>query len=215
MADLTDMATATPPYATGILTAADAACDGPPKARELFVAGVEAFAARGYHATTTRDIASRAGLSPAGMYVHYRSKDELLAAICRFGHGRVLELMTAAAKARDPAERIATMARDSAVFHAEHHTLARVNQNEFRALSDGPRAEVVAMRREITALHLKAMRAGVRKGAFRVADVDGTSVALLTMCHDVARWFPTREVDDPRRVGDLYAELALRMVGAA
>jgi AcrR family transcriptional regulator len=185
------------------------------KARDLFDAAVAAFADRGYHATSTRDIASRAGLSPAGMYVHYRSKDELLAAICRSGHGRVHELMAAAAKLRDPAERLATMARDSAVFHAEHHTLARVNQNEYRALSDGPRAEIVALRRQITALHLTAMRAGVRKGVFRVADVDGTSVALLTMCHDVARWFPTRAVDDPQRVGDLYAALALRMVGAS
>lgn len=194
--------------------APDAVCDRPPKARELFSSAVEAFAARGYHATTTRDIASRVGLSTAGMYVHYGSKEDLLFEICRFGHGRVLELMLQASKIKDPAERIAAMARDSAVFHAEHHTLARVNQNEFRALSPERRDEIVAMRRQITALHLKAVRAGVRQGSFQVDDVHGTSLALLTLCHDVARWFPTRELRDAERVGRLYGELALRMVGA-
>lgn len=118
---------AAPPIGVeGILTSADTWSDGPLKARELFVAAVGAFAERGFHATTTRDIASAAGLSPAGVYVHFSSKEHLLFEICRFGHGRLLELMTAAARTRDPTERVAGLARVAAVFHAEHHTIARV-----------------------------------------------------------------------------------------
>ncbi|WP_084529215.1 helix-turn-helix domain-containing protein [Nocardia crassostreae] len=41
-------------------------------------AAVSAFAEYGFHATTTRDIAARAGLSPAGLYVHFNSKEEVL-----------------------------------------------------------------------------------------------------------------------------------------
>lgn len=202
------------PVVEGILTPVDSSYDRPPKVRALFVAGVEAFAELGYHATTTREIASRVGLSPAGLYIHFASKEELLFEICRFGHGRVAQLMADAAEIDDPTERIARMARESAVFHAEHHTLARVNQNEFRALSVDHRREVFRLRREITDLHRTAMRDGIRDGVFRVEDLVGTSVAVLTLCHDVARWFPTREINDPQRVGELYAELALRMVGA-
>lgn len=40
-------------------------------------AAADAFAAKGFHATTTRDIAGRAGLSPAGVYVHFASKEDL------------------------------------------------------------------------------------------------------------------------------------------
>src|SRR5258708_316912 len=58
----------------------------PDAARRLLIAAVDAFAARGYHGTTTRDIADRAGLSPAGVYVHYRSKEELLYRIALIGH---------------------------------------------------------------------------------------------------------------------------------
>ena len=39
----------------------------------LMRAAAQAFAEKGFHATTTRDIASGAGLSPAGVYVHFAS----------------------------------------------------------------------------------------------------------------------------------------------
>lgn len=197
----------------GILTPGDEWVQAPPKARQLFVAAVQAFAERGYHATTTRDVAQRAGLSPAGLYVHFESKEQLLYEICRFGHGRVLEMFAGSAEIADPVERIAAMARSSAVFHAEHHLLARVNQNEFRAVAPRHLNEIIELRRSIVEHQREVVRAGVRDGAFAVDDVVGTSVALLTLCFDVARWFPTREIDDPTRVGELYAQLTLRMVG--
>ncbi|SCE24280.1 transcriptional regulator, TetR family, partial [Streptomyces sp. Termitarium-T10T-6] len=50
----------------------------PEAARRLLVAAVDAFAERGYHATTTRDIAGRAGMSPAALYIHFKTKQELL-----------------------------------------------------------------------------------------------------------------------------------------
>ena len=213
---ISQAAGADPPTAPvpGILTSADTWTAGPAKARELFVSGVEAFAQRGFHATTTRDIASGVGLSPAGLYVHFSSKEELLFEICRFGHGRLLALMTTAAEAKDPTERLAELARVAAVFHAEHHTLARVNQNEFRALGSEHFTTVVELRREIIALTTSAVRAGKRSGAFDVGDVVGTSTALLSLWLDVARWFPSRDIKHVERVGALYAMLSLRMVGA-
>jgi AcrR family transcriptional regulator len=46
--------------------------------RKLVIAAIECFAERAYRATTTRDIAKRAQMSPAALYVHFRSKNELL-----------------------------------------------------------------------------------------------------------------------------------------
>ena len=65
-------------------------------ARErLLEAAVASFAARGFHGTTTRDIAAGAGMSPAALYVHHRSKEELLHQIAREGHLRTLALVEA------------------------------------------------------------------------------------------------------------------------
>ncbi len=49
----------------------------PASARALVAASVECFAELGFHATTTRDISSRAGLSPAAVYYHFPSKADL------------------------------------------------------------------------------------------------------------------------------------------
>ena len=90
-------------------------------ARErLRSAAISAFAAKGFHGTTTRDIATRAGLSPAGVYVHYPSKEELLFSITEEGHRGVLaEMRAAAARAQDPAGRLVAMVRAFALWHAE------------------------------------------------------------------------------------------------
>ena len=60
--------TVAPEYST------DSGADGlwvgvqPEPARRLLVAGLELFAAQGFHGTTTRDIAARAGMSPAASW---------------------------------------------------------------------------------------------------------------------------------------------------
>lgn len=43
----------------------------------------------------------------------------------------------------------------------------------------------------------------------------GTTLAVLSLCVDVARWFSAEGARTPEEVGDLYADLVLRMVGAA
>ena len=59
----------------------------------LLAAAVAAFAAKGFHGTTTRDISTAAGMSPAALYVHHRSKEELLHQISLAGHERTLALV--------------------------------------------------------------------------------------------------------------------------
>ncbi|MFF7654169.1 TetR/AcrR family transcriptional regulator [Streptomyces sp. NPDC007983] len=187
----------------------------PDAARRLVSAAVHAFAERGYHATTTRDIAGRAGMSPAALYIHYKTKEELLYQISKVGHRLALDILE---EARDgggtPAERLAAAVRGFVRWHAEHHTTARVVQYELGALGEEHHAEVIAMRRDTDAAVRSIIEDGVRAGDFDVPDVRGTTVAVLSLCIDVARWFNARGRSTPDEVGDLYAGLVLRMVGA-
>ena len=50
---------------------------------EILAAAKELFLADGYEAFTTRKLATRVGLSQTGLYVYFRSKEELLDALCR------------------------------------------------------------------------------------------------------------------------------------
>src|ERR1700704_3900494 len=91
----------------------------PDAARRLVIAAVQAFAERGYHATTTRDIAGRAGMSPAALYIHYKTKEELLYQISRVGHLLSLGLLKEAESGGGPpAERLAEAVRSFVRWHA-------------------------------------------------------------------------------------------------
>jgi AcrR family transcriptional regulator len=186
----------------------------PDAARRLVVAAVEAFAERGYHATTTRDIAGRAGMSPAALYIHYKTKEELLYQISRVGHVASLGLLTEARDAPGtPGERLAAAVRSFVRWHAEHHTTGRVVQYELGALGPEHYAEIVGMRRETERVIAAILADGVRSGEFDVADVPGTTVAVLSLCIDVARWFNPGGRRTPDEIGALYADLVARMVG--
>jgi AcrR family transcriptional regulator len=50
----------------------------PGNARLILLAAISAFARHGYHATTTREIASALDLSPAAVYSHFPTKADLL-----------------------------------------------------------------------------------------------------------------------------------------
>jgi AcrR family transcriptional regulator len=187
----------------------------PEAARRLLVAAVDAFAERGYHATTTRDIAGRAGMSPAALYIHYKTKEELLHRISRIGHDRALLLLETAADSDGTAsERLADAVRSFVRWHAERHTTARVVQYELDALGEEHRTEIVALRRKSDAVIRRIISEGVQAGEFDVPDIPGTTLAVLSLCIDVARWFSAQGSRTPDEVGDLYADRVLRMVAA-
>ncbi len=188
----------------------------PDAARRLLIAAVEAFAARGFHATTTRDIAGGAGMSPAGLYVHYRSKEELLHRITLIGHRQTRRLMDAALAGTDgPVERLRVLMRDLTVWHARHHTTTRVIEYELHSLSAEHHTEIVLLRREIDGLVRQVLEDGTAQGVFDVPDVPTTALALLSLSVDVARWYHPSARLPEEQLGLLYADLALRMVGAA
>ncbi|GGW41375.1 MULTISPECIES: TetR/AcrR family transcriptional regulator [Streptomyces] len=188
----------------------------PDAARRLLVAAVEAFAERGYHATTTRDIAGRAGMSPAALYIHYKTKEELLHRISRIGHDRALDILRTAARAEGSAtDRLAEAVSSFVRWHAGRRTTARVVQYELDALGPEARAEILALRRQVDGEVRGIIEEGVASGEFDVIDVHGTTLAVLSLCIDVARWFNVDGPRTPDEVGALYADLVLRMVGAA
>jgi AcrR family transcriptional regulator len=187
----------------------------PENSRQLLLAALEEFAVRGYHATTTRDIARRVGLSPAAVYVHYPSKAHLLLELSRTGHRAALRVTEEALDGEgDPPVRLRRFVRAFAAWHADNQPLARVIQYELRALPADGYEEVAALRRRIERLLQAELRRGRDSGAFQIDDLTGTALAILSLCIDIARWYTPGGRRRPAAIGELYAELALRMVNA-
>ncbi|MGI8880715.1 MAG: TetR/AcrR family transcriptional regulator [Jatrophihabitans sp.] len=180
----------------------------------LLSAAIEAFAAKGFHGTTTRDIATAAGLSPAAVYVHHRSKEDLLYLISKTGHQRTLDLVrAAAATSADPVEQLAAVMQAFVLSHAREHTRARIVNYELAALAPHHLRTVAGIRRAIDAEVGAIVAAGVESGAFSTPDPHMTTLAVLSMGIDVARWFRDDGTWTGSEVADHYTVLALRMVG--
>lgn len=181
--------------------------------RRLLLAALEAFADRGFEAATTRDISRRAGMSPAAVYVHYRSKLDLLEEIMRIGHESVLEEVTSAMDGHAaPAERIAAFVTAFSAWHARYATLGQVTARELRALPPDRFGPILALRRATERLVAEELERGAEAGELHVDDLQGTVRAILSLGVDSARWYAPQRGGDPESIGRLHADLVLRML---
>lgn len=182
----------------------------------LMEAATAAFAENGFAGTTTRDIAAAAGMSPAALYVHHSSKEELLYLISLAGHRDTLRTVREAiASSDDPAEALHALVHDFALHHARGRRWARIVNYELGALAPEHLEEIRGLRRETEAEVRGLVERGVRAGAFRVEDPRMAAVMLLSLGIDIARWFRAGRRWAPEDVAHGYAAAALRIVGAA
>jgi AcrR family transcriptional regulator len=182
--------------------------------RGLLTSAVRCFAANGYHATTTRDIAAGVGLSPAALYVHFPSKEIVLFEIMKAGHERALRCIQdpSVEAAGDAEARLRVIVARYTAWHARHHVAARVCQFELPGLSDAHHRQIVQVRHRTNGVFREAVGRGVAEGAFAAIDVNRVVRAMLSLSIDLVRWYRLDGADSPEQIGDFYAGLALRLV---
>ncbi|MFC8381778.1 TetR/AcrR family transcriptional regulator [Nocardia sp. NPDC057272] len=184
-------------------------------AARIRAAAIEVFAAKGYGAAGTREIAASIGLSPGAVYPHYKTKEALLYAISLEGHSSVLDVVTAAAHAGASAtERLISTVNAYVMWHADNHTGARVAQYELRSLSPEHFAVIAEIRRSTSRIFSEIIETGAAAGEFDPVDVGVATLAITSLGVDVSRWFPSKTYSDADVIAAGYVELALRMVGA-
>jgi len=185
-------------------------------AARVRAAALHLFAERGYHGTGIRQLADAAGLSSASLYHYMGTKEDLLVAIMRDSlTGLVVAGERIAQTHPEPDARLAALVALHVRAHAEGPAQTRVVDDEVRALSPAARAEVVALRDRYEELWQCTLEEGVADGSFRLGSVPVARRALLEMCTGVARWWTPTGALDVDALADEYAELALRLVGAA
>jgi len=184
------------------------------RARLLEVA-IRAFAEKGFHGTTTRDIAAAAGMSSAALYVHHSSKEDLLFQISLNGHEKTLRIVRdAIASSEDPAVALRQVVHDFVLDHATYPTTARIVNYDLAALNPEHFQEILGIRRTIENAFQKLLERGVAQGDFDAPDPHMASVALLSLGIDIGRWYREGTRWSPEQIANHYADIALRIVGA-
>lgn len=184
-----------------------------PSIRRMLGAAVESFAKKGFHASTTRDIAAKAKLSPAAVYMHFSAKEQLLYAIAVIVAEWVLEeLQKAARGGGTAAERLHRLVRTHVACHASMHTAVHVANYEFQALETAQRRKVIRIRDATEQLFFECLKDGAASGEFRADELRLLTISVLSLGVAVSRWFSPRGHLTPIELGEFYAALVARIV---
>ena len=61
--------------------------------REAIRSAAAVFAEKGYHGSSTRDIAEHMGIKQGSLYYYFKSKEDALSEVCLYGMGDYVERM--------------------------------------------------------------------------------------------------------------------------
>ncbi|MCW0214589.1 MAG: TetR/AcrR family transcriptional regulator [Pseudonocardia sp.] len=193
------------------------AADAPPGDAAIIEASIEVMAAHGYHGTSVRDIALRAGLSPAALYHHFPSKQAVLATIMERGIEALLSRTAAALECAgdDPADRLRALVEVQVLFHLEDQRGTLLGTSELRALEEPVLTPHLAKRHTQQRYFYAVVREGVEQGVFRTTLPDEAARAIVVMCTGVAGWFSDKGAVGRPEMVERYQRLSLDMVGAS
>ncbi|MDT8068167.1 MAG: TetR/AcrR family transcriptional regulator [Terriglobia bacterium] len=116
---------------------------------EILAAGAEVFYEKGYEGASMRDLSRRTGMSLAGLYYYFESKDKLLYLIQRHTFTEVLHrLRERLASTSDAEDAVRTMIRNHIEYFVANMTAMKVLAHEDNTLKNGYGKEIQAIKRE-------------------------------------------------------------------
>lgn len=182
----------------------------------------ESFAERGYHGSSIRDIAARAGLSLSALYHWHASKQELLTALIEESTEEYFRRCDDALRdaGDDPAARLGALVRATVEYRISRQVESTIAASEWRNLDPVDRERLDGMRAAATRLWTDIVADGVARGVFACEHPDDARRAVVASCNAIAQWYepgyePGYETDRGLAVTDLvdrYTAIALRIV---
>jgi len=184
------------------------------KRERILQEAVALFYARGFTATTLDDIAAELGVTKPFIYTHFRSKTELLAAICT----PTIELSlaavaNAAAGPGAPTQRLHRAMIDFTMVILQRQANIAIFFREEKHLAPEALAEIATLRKRFDRVLSQLLTEGVAAGEFEIHDVNLAALAIGGMISWAYTW---HRPDGRLRLDDLcarMAELTLQMVG--
>jgi len=172
------------------------------------------FARHGFAAVSMRQIAADVGVQAGTLYLYTADKQALLFDLMQDHMTNLLATLAALPPQPTAAERLDQFARFHIGYHLDRPDAVFIAYMELRNLTPENFATIESLRRTYED-HLQTLLAqGAASGEFTLPDAKMATLALIAMLTGVTNWY--REGGRLARadVQTLYAEMALRAVGA-
>ncbi len=110
---------------------------------------IDVFCERGYEGASMRDLSRATGMSLAGLYYYFESKEKLLYLIQKHTFSHIIEVLREKlAGVTDPEQRVRVFILNHLEYFLAHQKAMKVLSHEDDALKNGYGAEVLAIKRE-------------------------------------------------------------------
>jgi TetR/AcrR family transcriptional regulator, cholesterol catabolism regulator len=152
---------------------------------ELVRQAARLFAEKGYHGTSTGDLAQAMGVQKGSLYAHITSKADLLWEVARDGAAAFHAALDEIADDLPPTEKIRSALRAHLRVVAQQLDVATVFIREWRYLEGERRDEFLAERRRYEERFRAFFRDGRELGGLRT-DLDDATATLLAL--SAANW---------------------------
>ncbi len=183
-------------------------------AGRILAAGLALFAQKGYHGTSIRDIGEALELKPANLYAYFKSKEHLLAELVRVGHeehhGQLR--MALINSPSGPIDQVRSLVHAHVRSHAEYAMLATVANAEMHVLSGELAAPARVLRLQSEAMFHEVVQRGIELEVFKPPHAWVTVAAIGGMGMRVSSWYRADFELSPDQLGEVHAELAVRML---
>jgi len=178
---------------------------------------LDALHEHGYHGTTVRDIARRAGVTVPALYYHYENKQGILVALLDLSIDDALTRARAALAEAGPdatsPERFVVFVEALTLFMANRVTFAHLD-SELRYLEPANRRGYAAKRKQLENLLEETLVEGNASGVFQVTSPADTARALLGMLRSITGWYRPEGPLSPEEISRRYVDISLHTVGA-
>ncbi len=185
------------------------------KRERILQEAVTLFYERGFTGTTLDDIAHELGVTKPFIYTHFKSKTDLLAAICLPTIQMSLDAATTAVESGGSAtERLRKLIVDFTRVVLVRQPNIAVFFREEKSLERAALAEINALRQKFDRTLSKLLEEGVAAGEFHLKDVNLTALAMGGMISWAYTWHRPGGRLSVEDLGERMAGLALQMAGA-
>ena len=169
------------------------------------------FRARGFAATSMRELATELGLEAGSLYSHIKSKEEILHRVC-FGLAQAFFSAFDEATA-DAAAPLATQLRQAIEAHVrvltQDSAASAVFLHEWRHLSEPARTEFLALRDRYEAGFRTLITRGIATGELHAPDAAFAALTLLASLNWLPAWYRPEGKLAPEEIAHRLAEQLL------
>lgn len=155
------------------------------------------FAEKGYHSTSIRDIARDTGMSLAGLYYYFSSKEELLYLIQDYCFSNVIEdCKKLLAGVEDPVSRLRLLIENHLNYFVNNMNEMKVLSHEANSISGDLFRKVNAKKRQYVDLVMSLLSDIAREHEVGNIDLRVATFSLFGMMNWIYNWYsPRRDVD--------------------